>query len=109
MDEESQTEDAPAGVSLGEADQTDDEDQTEDAPAGVSLGEPDTTDEPTGKTLLGLGPVGRDGELAAAGLVSVTGQTVVETAIVEVVTMVESAGQLVTLAAQLVIVISLVA
>lgn len=108
--EEDQTEDAPAGVSLGEADQTDDEAQTEDdAPAGVSLGEADTTDEPTGKTLLGLGPAGRDGELAAAGLVSVTGHTVVETAIVEVVTIVESAGQLVTLAAQLVMVISLVA
>lgn len=40
--------------------------------------------------------------------VSVTGQIVVEIAIVEVTTVVESAGQLVTEAAQLVIVISLV-
>lgn len=40
--------------------------------------------------------------------VSVTGQMVVEIAIVEVTTVVESAGQSVTVAAQLVIVISLV-
>ena len=40
--------------------------------------------------------------------VSVTGQIVVETAIVEVITVVESAGQSVTVAAQLVTVISLV-
>jgi hypothetical protein len=77
----------------------------------VSLGEEDQTDEYgtlvlAGKTL--LGPAGRDGELAAAGVVSVTGHTVVETAMVEVTTVVESAGQLVTLAAQLVMVISLV-
>ena len=81
---------------------------------GVSLADPDQTEEeyPTlelaGKTLLGLGAPGREGELAAAGVVSVTGQTVVETAMVEVTTVVESAGQLVTLAAQLVMVISLV-
>lgn len=77
--------------------------------AGVLLGAGDSDGEPTGKTLLGLGPTGTDGELAPAGVVSVTGHTVVEMAIVDVVTMVESAGQLVTLAAQLVIVISLVA
>lgn len=40
--------------------------------------------------------------------VSVTGHTVVETAIVEVTTVVEPAGQFVTVGAQLVIVISLV-
>jgi hypothetical protein len=94
---------------MAEEDQTD-EPQVEDAPAGVSLGEDETTVEPTGRTLLGLGPAGRDGELAAAGVVSVTGQTVVEIAMVEVTTVVEPspAGQSVTLAAQLVIVISLV-
>ena len=94
-----------AGVSLAEEDKTD-----EDAPTGVPLGEGNAIDELTGRTLLGLGPAGRDGELAAAGVVSVTGQTVVETAIVEVTTVVEPspAGQSVTLAAQLVIVISLV-
>jgi hypothetical protein len=64
--------------------------------------------ESTGRTLLGLEPAGREGELAPAGVVSVTGQTVVEIAMVEVTTVVESAGQSVTLAAQLVIVISLV-
>jgi hypothetical protein len=41
-------------------------------------------------------------------VVSVTGQTVVEIAIVDVTTVVESAGQLVTVAAQLVMVTSLV-
>lgn len=78
---------------------------------GVPLGEGDSDGEPTGNTLLGLGPAGTEtgGELAPAGVVSVTGHTVVEMAIVEVVIMVESAGQLVMLAAQLVIVISLVA
>lgn len=40
--------------------------------------------------------------------VSVTGQIVVETAIIEVMTVVESAGQLVTVGAQLVMVISVV-
>lgn len=44
----------------------------------------------------------------AAGVVSVTGHTVVEMAMVEVTTEVESAGQLVTVGAQLVTVISLV-
>lgn len=48
------------------------------------------------------------GEVEPAGVVSVTGHTVVETAMVEVITDVESAGQLVTVGAQLVIVISLV-
>lgn len=80
---------------------------------GVSLADPDQTEEYpalelAGKTLLGPGTPGREGELAAAGVVSVTGQTVVETAMVEVTTVVESAGQLVTLAAQLVMVTSLV-
>jgi hypothetical protein len=74
----------------------------------VSLGGGETTVEPTGRTLLGLGLAGREGELATAGVVSVTGQTVVEMGMVEVTTVVESAGQLVTLAAQLVMVISLV-
>ena len=82
-----------AGVSLAE-------DQTED---------PQPEDEPTGRTLLGLDPVGAGGELAPTGVISVTGQTVVEMGIVEVVIMVESAGQLVTSGAQLVMVISLVA
>ena len=78
--------------------------------AGVPLGDEDTTlDEPTGRTLLGLDSVGAGGELAPTGVISVTGQTVVEMGIVDVVTMVESAGQLVTSGAQLVIVISLVA
>jgi hypothetical protein len=80
-------------------------------PTGVSLADEDQTDEYgalelEGKTL--LGPAGKDGELAAAGVVLVTGQTVVEIAMVEVTTVVESAGQLVTVGAQLVIVISLV-
>ena len=78
--------------------------------AGVPLGDEDTTlDEPTGRTLLGLAPVAAGGEVAPTGVISVTGHTVVEIAIVEVVTTVESAGQLVTSGAQLVIVISLVA
>ena len=47
-------------------------------------------------------------EVELAVSVSVTGQIVVEIAIVEVTTVVESAGQSVTVAAQLVIVISLV-
>lgn len=49
-------------------------------------------------------PVEMDVRLAALDLV--TGQTVVEIAIVEVKTLVESAGQLVTVAAQLVTVTS---
>jgi hypothetical protein len=60
-----------------------------------------------GRTSLGLGTPGTD-EDPAAGVVSVTGQTVVEIAMVEVTTVVESAGQLVTVGAQLVMVISLV-
>lgn len=55
---------------------------------------------------MGVDPAGVDSP--AAGVVSVTGHTVVEMAIVEVTTVVESAGQLVTVGAQLVIVISLV-
>jgi hypothetical protein len=98
----------PAGVSLADEDQADEETQTEDdAPAGVSLGEGDAIVDPTGRTLLGLGTAGKDEELTAA-VVSVTGQTVVEIAMVEVTTVVESAGQSVMLAAQLVMVISLV-
>lgn len=76
--------------------------------SGVPAGT-EAAGELTGSTLLGLGPAGTDGgELAAAGVVSVTGHTVVEMAIVEVTTAVESAGQSVTSAAQLVTVISLV-
>jgi hypothetical protein len=71
--------------------------------AGVSLG----AGELTGRTPLELGTPGTD-EDPAAGVVSVTGQTVVEIAMVEVTTVVESAGQLVTVGAQLVMVISLV-
>jgi hypothetical protein len=79
---------------------------------GVSLGDEDQTDEYgalelTGRTPLELGTPGTD-EDPAAGVVSVTGQTVVEIAMVEVTTVVESAGQLVTVGAQLVMVISLV-
>ena len=55
---------------------------------------------------VGVDPAGVDP--LAAGVVSVTGHTVVEMAMVEVTTVVESAGQLVTVGAQLVIVISLV-
>lgn len=55
--------------------------------------------EVAGRLPLGLGP---------AGVVSVTGHTVVEMAMVEVTIEVESAGQLVTVGAQLVTVISLV-
>lgn len=79
--------------------------------------------EVAGKLLLGLGPTDVDlGDEAAggaladvasagvvtAGEVSFTGQTVVEIAMVEVTTEVESAGQLVMVGAQLVIVTSLV-
>lgn len=63
----------------------------------------------TGTLPLGLGPAGVDSPgVEATGVVSVTGHTVVETGIVEVTTEVESAGQLVTVGAQLVTVISLV-
>lgn len=65
------------------------------------------TGEETGELPLGpAGPVSVGVE--PAGVVSVTGHTVVETAMVEVTTVVESAGQLVIVGAQLVIVISLV-
>ena len=81
-------------------------------PTGVSLADEGQTDEYgalelMGRTSLGLGTPGTD-EDPAAGVVSVTGQTVVEIAMVEVTTVVESAGQLVTVGAQLVMVISLV-
>lgn len=64
----------------------------------------------SGELLLGLDPTGVD---LAAGVVSacvsVTGRTVVEMAKVEVTRRVESAGQSVIVAAQLVTVITLVA
>ena len=66
-----------------------------------------TTGEVAGKLPLGL--TGTDGaDVDCDEVVSVTGQTVVLMGIVEVIIWVESAGQLVTLGAQLVIVISLV-
>ena len=63
-------------------------------------------EDPAGAVSVGVDPAGVD--WPAAGVVSVTGHTVVEIAMVEVTTVVESAGQLVTVGAQLVIVISLV-
>lgn len=54
------------------------------------------------------GEVSAAEEVSPAEVVSVTGHTVVLIATVEVTTLVESAGQLVTVGAQLVIVISLV-
>lgn len=61
---------------------------------------------PVGEVTGGI-PVDSPG-IEAVGVVSVTGHTVVEMAMVEVTTEVESAGQLVTVGAQLVTVISLV-
>jgi hypothetical protein len=75
--------------------------------AEVPLGEFDTAEELTGKTPVELGPAGTV-ELTVAAVVSVTGHTVVEIAIVEVTTVVESAEQLTTSGAQLVMVTSLV-
>ena len=72
---------------------------TRDEPEGKLAGEL------TGKAPLDVGATGVDSLL---GEVSVTGRTVVEMGIVEVTTVVESAGQSVTVAAHLVIVISLV-
>ena len=60
-----------------------------------------------GKTPLGLVPVARGVEPTSV-VVSVTGHTVVEIGIVEVMAVVESAGQLTTSGAQLVMVTSLV-
>lgn len=82
-------------------------------PEGTAVdvtGEPgEEAGEVAGRLPLGLGPAGVDSPgVEAAGVVSVTGHTVVETAMVEVTTEVESAGQLVTVGAQLVTVISLV-
>jgi hypothetical protein len=78
----------------------------------VPLGGGTPSDELIGRTLLGLGTTGIDTELVTAAVVSavvsVTGQTVVEIAIVEITTVVEPAGQLTTSGAQLVIVTSLV-
>jgi hypothetical protein len=65
----------------------------------------DCIGEEVGKTP--LGPTGVDVSFVPV-LVSVTGQIVVETAIVLVTTVVESAGQSVTVAAQLVMVTRLV-
>jgi hypothetical protein len=77
-------------------------------PPEVAPGGGDPAEEPTGKTPVGVGTAGREGEPVAAGAVSVTGHTVVETAMVEVTTVVESAGQFTTVEAQRVIVTSLV-
>jgi heme/copper-type cytochrome/quinol oxidase subunit 2 len=74
------------------------EDPTGTLPVGI---------DPVGAVSVGEGPAGVV-DCPAAGVVSVTGHTVVEIAMVEVTTVVESAGQLVTVGAQLVIVISLV-
>jgi ribosomal 50S subunit-recycling heat shock protein len=71
-------------------------------PAGLEAdpaGTDSVEEDPAGAVSVGIEP---------AGVVSVTGHTVVEMAMVEVTTVVESAGQLVTVGAQLVIVISLV-
>lgn len=76
-----------------------------DAPRDAELCDP--AGEDSGETPVDSGRVAVD-VLPGAVSVSVTGQTVVEMAIVEVTTVVESAGQLVTEAAQLVMVISLV-
>lgn len=73
----------------------------------LAVGEDDTPGVLTGRTLLGLGPADKEEDMVA-DVASVTGHTVVEMAIVEVTTVVESAGQSVTSAAQLVMVISLV-
>lgn len=75
--------------------------------AEVPLGGVDTAEELTGKTPVELGPAGTL-ELTVAAVVSVTGHTVVAIGIVEVTTVVESAGQLTTSGAQLVMVTSLV-
>lgn len=91
-------------------------------PAGLVTGElplgpAGLDDDPAGTLSVGIEPVGAVSvgedpagvvDWPAAGVVSVTGHTVVEMAMVEVTTVVESAGQLVTVGAQLVIVISLV-
>lgn len=76
--------------------------------AGVPLGKDDPAGELTGKMPVGPVPVDRGVEPTSAGVVSVTGHTVVETAMVEVTTVVESAGQLTTSGAQLVMVTLLV-
>lgn len=80
--------------------------------------ESDGTDEPppveteglavTGEEPVGPTEVDSTVVVSPAGVVSVTGHTVVLIGIVEVTTEVESAGQLVTVGAQLVMVISLV-
>lgn len=102
----------PAGVWLV-VKGTDDEAEIEDVETDVPLGGT-PADELTGRTLLGLGTSGTDSEVVAAAVVSavvsVTGQTVVERAIVEVTTVVEPdpAGQSVTVGPQLVMVNKLV-
>lgn len=85
------------------------EGKIEDPGTDVPLATPGIpADELTGETPLGLDTAGTESELVAVAVVSVTGQTVVERAIVEVTTTVDPAGQLVTVGAQLVIVIKLV-
>jgi hypothetical protein len=90
---------APAPEGAGVVAGTDGTEETPLGEDGVGV----TIDEPAG-VLAGETPVG----LAGIEVVSVTGQMVVETAMVEVTTLVESAGQLVTVEAHLVTVISLV-
>ena len=82
--------------------------ETEDKGTGVPLEGGTPADELTGRTPLGPGITETEVELVASTVVSVTGHTVVEIGIVEVTTVVESAGQLTTSGAQLVIVTSLV-
>jgi hypothetical protein len=102
----------PAGVWLV-VKGMDDEAEIEDVETDVSLGGT-LADELTGRTLLGLGTSDEVREVVAAAVVSavvsVTGQTVVERAIVEVTTVVEPdpAGQSVTVGPQLVMVNKLV-
>jgi len=76
------------------------EEDAGETPLGVVL-EPEGA---VGEVDTGETPVGAEGEVS----VSVTGQIVVEIAMVEVITVVEWAGQLMTVGAQLVIVISVV-
>lgn len=76
---------------------------TGETTGGVATG----TDELAGKVPLGAGTRGVDTTVEEA--VSVTGQTVVEMGMVEVTTDIDSAGQSVTVGAQLVMVYSLVA
>jgi len=89
-------------------------DGTDEPPAGTDrlevIGEAPLGPTEVDSTVLvsTAGEVSAAGEVSLVEVVSVTGQTVVLIGMVEVTTVVESAGQLVTVGAQLVIVISLV-